>query len=213
MSLFMKLTHNSLSTMIAWVSTCLLFSGVSTLFSDSARMVWMTWGCFGLASAVGLDAVAQVRERLRVAHLNRVAVTRFERELNVDAEANKTHQAIRAAVFRILGGVPTESDSPIGRRSHVRHTCNLATEIVSLGNGSVGIGGPGVGGRFCRVTNLSELGFELTVAERVPPQRLKMTINSASGERVTMLADVLWCEPQSDGIILAGGRFYDVVPN
>ena len=207
----MKLTHNSLSTMIAWVSTCLLFSGISTLFSDSARMVWMTWGCFGLASAVGLDAVAQVRERMRVAHLNRVAVNRFERELSVDAEANRTHQAIREAVNRLLGGLPSTSQKPSGRGSPPRYSCNLATELVLLGNGSGGVGSPRLSGQFCRVTNLSDLGFELTIAERVPPKRLKMTINAANGERVTMLADVLWCEPQSDGVILAGGRFHDVV--
>jgi hypothetical protein len=211
MSLFMKLTHNSLSTMIAWVSTCLLFSGISTLFSESARMVWMSWGCFGLASAVGLDAVAQVRERMRVAHLNRVAVDRFERELTVDAEANKAHLAIRETVNRLLGELPSTSQKPFGRGSLPRYSCNLATELVLLGNASGGVGRPGSTRQFCRVTNLSELGFEITVAERVPPQRLRMTISAANGERVTMLGDVLWCEPQCDGVILAGGRFNDVV--
>jgi hypothetical protein len=65
----MKLTHGSLTTKIAWISTCLLAGGASTLFNESVRIAWMIWGCFGLSAAVGLDVVARARDRARMDEL------------------------------------------------------------------------------------------------------------------------------------------------
>ena len=103
MNLLMRLTHNSLATMIAWVSTCLLAAGISTLFSDSTRQMWMMWGSFGLAAAVGLDVVARFREHLRTEELKRIVTNRYERELQMQAAERRATAAIREAVRCILG--------------------------------------------------------------------------------------------------------------
>lgn len=79
----MRLTHNSLATSIAWVSTCLLAGGAGTLLSESARTMSMLWGCFGLVAAVGLDVVrievaAHVRARMRNHVLELIALKRLQ---------------------------------------------------------------------------------------------------------------------------------------
>lgn len=211
MNLLMRLTHNSLATIIAWVSTCLLAGGVSTLFSESARTMWMSWGCFGLVAAVGLDVAARVRERMRMDELNLIANRRFERDINYETEENEAKAAIREAVARMLVRTPQELQIAASRRTQDRNPCDLAVELL-LQQGHKGAAGNRRDcRRIARITNLTESGFELTLMEPLSRQRLKLIIAAANGGRQTMLGEVLWCGPQRDGSIVAGGRFLDVV--
>ncbi|HVT30156.1 MAG TPA: hypothetical protein VHE81_19245 [Lacipirellulaceae bacterium] len=96
----MKLTHSSLATIIGWVSTLLLAGGASTLFHESIRTMWMSWGCFGLAAAVGLDIAARARERRRIEEMKVVANRRLDRKMKHEADDAQANAAIRKAVAR-----------------------------------------------------------------------------------------------------------------
>jgi hypothetical protein len=85
--------------MIAWVSTCLLTGGVSTLFNESTRMSWMSWGCFGIATAVGLDVTARVRERMRMDNLTLIAIRRIEREMKCETAEQETAAVPQSEAF------------------------------------------------------------------------------------------------------------------
>jgi PilZ domain len=207
----MRFTHNSLSTLIAWVSTCLLAAGVSTLFSESSRTLWLTWGCFGLASAAGLDIAARVRERMRSAELSRVANERFERELHNAAEDWEANAAIREAVARMLNGMKPMKRLAESRRAHERRPCDLKVEIRLHDSPNSDREAKGNRARTARIINLSEMGFELALREPLPPQRITMVTVAPCGSRLTMLADVLWSRPEEDGTYLAGGRFRSVI--
>ena len=205
----MKLTHNSLATTIAWVSTCLLAGGASTLFSESARMTWMSWGCFGLAAAVGLDVKARVYEQMRMEKLNLVANRRFERDMESETVDHEANIAIRQAVVRILGRRPAALQIAASRRSRERFLCDLTVEL-HLRQDAIGAAGKdGSCKRLARVTNLSESGFELMLTEPLPHRRMKMIITAANGVPQTMFGEILWYGPQGDGSIVAGGRFLD----
>jgi hypothetical protein len=212
MGWIMRLTHNSLATMIAWVSTCLLAGGVSTLFNDSTRGLWMIWGCFGLAAALGLDVVARVRERMRMVELNQIAISRFDRDMTYALDENAANEAIREATVRILGCAPSLPEIPGSRRTRERVPCNLGVELLL--NPSVTAAADHPESRTCaaRITNLSDVGFELTLAEPLSRQRMTMSVLAANGGRQTMLGEVLWCSSQADGSFIAGGRFLDVGP-
>ncbi len=207
----MRLTNNSLSTTIAWVSSCLLAGGVSTLFNENTRMLWMLWGCFGLASAVGLDFAARVRERMRMDELNRVATRRFERDMKVESEEKETNAAIREVVVRMLTSLPPSRQSGAAPRAEVRHPCELGVEILLHQDVEQVASKQGNSRRSAKITNLSALGFELTLTEPLQPQRITIMIPPVDGTPVTMYGEVLWCGPQPDGFYLAGGRFLNVV--
>lgn len=74
-------TCDSLSTLIAWMSTCLLAGGASMLFSDQTRWIWMWWGCFGLIAALGLDIAARRRVLKRHDEILQAVQDRFEKEI------------------------------------------------------------------------------------------------------------------------------------
>lgn len=208
----MRLTNNSLATVIAWVSTCLLACGVSTLFSDSTRIIWMTWGGFGLASAVGLDVSARVREKVRLEELRRISTKRIDREFQLSAAESEANMAIREAVGRILGGVLPEIQRTDTRRTHERFPCSLDAEIILQQHIKQLSSNPVTSTEMAKITNLSESGFEITLENQVTPQRAAMIITMADQKRITMLADILWCTPLDGGAFIAGGRFMQVLP-
>jgi hypothetical protein len=212
MSWLMRLTNNSLATMIAWVSTCLLAGGVSTLFSESTRTAWMIWGSFGLAAALGLDVVARVRERMRIEQLSHVATHRFARDMHYANEENEAYAAIREATAQMLGHTAMKADRASSGPTRDRHPCDLHVELLLDRGRNSAAGGHRIAARVARITNLSEMGFELTITEPLSRQRMKMMIVAPNGRRLSMLGEVLWCATQPDGSFIAGGRFLDVVP-
>jgi hypothetical protein len=193
--------------MIAWVSTCLLAGWASTLFSESVRTTWMTWGSFGLAAAVGLDVSARIGERRRMEEMKLTATKRFERDISYETQENEANAAIREVITRILGRRPKTLQNAGSRRTQKRHPCNLDVELL-LDQGFPGSSRYQDGCRCnARVTNLSESGFELKLTEPLPRQRMKMSFAAARGGREMLLGELLWCDPQPDGSIVAGGRF------
>jgi hypothetical protein len=205
----MKLTHNSLATIIGWVSTCLLAGGVSTLFNESARTMWMGWGCFGLVAAVGLDVTARVRERTRMDGLKLVANSRFERDMKYETDDREANAAVREAVARILGRTPSAVQIAASRRNQERHLCDLKVELPLPQAIKEADRNDGSCSRLARVTNLSESGFELLLPEALPDRLMEMIITGANGGRQTMFGEILWYGPPGNGSIIAGGRFLD----
>ena len=207
----MRLTDNSLATTIGWLSTCLLASGVSALFSESVRMMSMIWGCFGLAAAVGLDVVARVRERVRTEKLKLSVAKRFDRDMQYETEAKEVNADIREAVARILGCIPPARQIAASRRTQERYPCDLGVELILYQGCKGAAANQDECKRLARIINLSESGFELMSTEPLPHQRMTMIVVAANGRRQTMFGEVLWSGPQEDGSIVAGGRFLDAL--
>jgi len=202
----MQLTHNSLATIIGWVSTCLLAGGASAMFNDSSRIMWMNWGCFGITAAIGLDVTARVRERRRSDELKLTANKRYDRDMKYAKDDMEASAAVREAVARMLGHTSAPTSF---RRTEKRYLCDLAVEL-HLCQGLRGAAGyDDANTRLARITNLSESGFELLLTEALPQRRMEMIITGANGDRQTMFGEVLWESPPDSKPIVAGGRFLD----
>jgi hypothetical protein len=199
--------------MIAWVSTCLLAGGVSTLFNDNSRVLWLFSGSFGLAAAVGLDIAARSRERLRMENLELIATSRIERDIRYENEENIANSAIRKAVAQLLGRLPLAHHDALLRRNKERYPCDLDVELVLYQDKQGTESAQGTRRCNAHITNLSEFGFELLHSERLPRQRMQMIIWSAKRVQETMLGEILWCNPRPNGSFIAGGRFLDVIPD
>ncbi len=205
----MRLTHNSLATIIGWVSTSLLAGGASTLFSESVRTMWMSWGCFGIAAALGLDITARARERKRLDEMKVIANRRFERDMKYETDDKDANVAIRRAVARMLGRTLREPQTTTSRRTQERYRCDLRVELP-LAHSSKGVAdNKNTNASLARVTNLSDSGFEMLLTEPLPNRRMEMIITAANGEKQAMFGEVLWSDRQEDGSIVAGGRFLD----
>jgi hypothetical protein len=201
-------TNNSLATSIGWVSTCLLAGGVSTMFSESTRMVWMSWGCFGLVSAVGLEITARVRERMRTSNLSVTAARRFERDMRLETESKQANAAIREVVSRLLKRPELPVAGPRSRKE--RFSCDLGVVLDLCQVHQRTTSADGTRTHTARITNLSESGFELTLTEQLPHKWMTMTVETPIGEQTTMLGELLWSNQLPDGSFVAGGRFLDV---
>ena len=208
----MPYTHNSLATIISWVSSCLLAAGLSTMFSDTSRMTWLSWGSFGLVAAVGLDISARVRERKRMDRMNRIANRRYDRDMEYAFDDKEANTAIREAVTRILGRQLPASTIGASPRLHPRYACDLEVELHFRHGPRGAAGNDGDCTRLARVINLSETGFELMLTEHLPHRRMEMIIEATNGRRQTMFGEVLWDGPKGDGSVVAGGRFLDADP-
>lgn len=206
-----RLTHNSLATTIGFVATFLLGSGVSTLFSESVRTMWLMWGSFGLAAAVGLDVAARFRERMWIDELKLVTTSRFARNMKYETDDKEANAAIREAVARIIGRTPPVLQIATSRHTQGRYLCDLDVELLLDQGFKRAAGNDGTCTRHARVTNLSESGFELMLTEPLPHRRMEMIITAANGGRQTMFGEVLWYGPQGVKSIVAGGRFLDAV--
>ena len=204
----MRLTHNSLATVISWVSSCLLAGGLSTVFTESARSMWMAWGSFGLVAAVGLDVTARVREKMHADAMYLVTNRRYERDMKYEVDDQAASTAVREAVARILGRTPPVPTIPSSRRVQKRFLCDLVVEL-HLQDDQNDAGKDGASTRLARVTNLSSSGFELTIKKPLPRRRMEMIITAANGHKQKMFGEVLWDAPKADGSIVAGGRFLD----
>ena len=201
---------SSITTLIAWLSTCLLAGGISVSFSESLRALWMWWGCFGLAAAIGLEAASRIQERRRIHQADKRIRTRFERELQTATTENETNWALRQTVDRI-GFLPKNSiKDPKGRRSAERHTLDLPVELLVRANDG-SLSNRITSKASARLTNLSHTGFALTLAERLSPQQILLYVDSPAGDRVTLLGEIVWCDSQPDGAFAAGGRLIRVL--
>lgn len=212
MGVSMRLTHDSLATMIAWVSTCLVASGMSVLYSESIRFDWLMWGCFGLASAVGLDIVARAQSRARSEELTQVATARLERDVQFMSEENQSTKGIGEAVARMLAYNPRGQSVENARRSDPRYPCDLMVELLFHPGRKDTASESKSKCRIARITNLSKFGFELTLTSDIPHQRMMMNVTTATGGRETLLGEVLWSGPKPDGSYVAGGRFLNFMP-
>lgn len=208
----LRLTHNSFATIIAWLSTCLLASGFSTFLNENVRALWLWWGLFGLVAAVGLEAVAMMREQRHLEHLNKVAVDRFERELQMTAAEHKASTAVHRAVARLCVEASPSSDASAGPRGAIRHSCDFNASIISPEDGSDAVGGSDSLNTTARLTNISADGFELTLDRHAAPQKIAMSIDLSAGDQIHLMGEILWCSPKPNGLVIAGGRLLEVLP-
>jgi hypothetical protein len=201
-----KPIHNSLATLIAWLSTCLLAGGLSMMFSAGTRTLWVWWGCFGLVAAVGLEAAERFREHHRLQRISRNVKIRCERELQSVTNETDAIAATRRAVDRVLQMCPTTRTVDTSRRRSERHHCDLPAELLLRGSTFESATPSTANCVPARLVNLSQHGFAVTVAEIIPQQQIVLIVELPNGEQMNLLAEVRWTEQEFEGKVMAGGR-------
>jgi hypothetical protein len=205
------LIRNSLATLIAWLSTCLLASGASMLFSDQLRSLWMVWGCFGLAAALGLEAVARVAENRRIRQFDKTIQKRFDRELQSVSIESEILAATRKAVEQVLAMPRGACNEKSSRRDDERFTCDLEVGVLLQGSSFDSESANEQTKISARLVNLSNGGFAFRTSQSLPTQQVILLIPPASGPPVHFLAEIRWCDSQQGETTVVGGRLIRVL--
>ncbi len=109
--------QESIPTLIAWLSTCLLAAGMG-MADRFTHVLWLQAGSFGLVAAVGLDVSARMRWRRQRQKHWRTVEKRWDRSLEQFVAQRDVVDELRAdAVGQLLSASPREARNGIRKES------------------------------------------------------------------------------------------------
>jgi hypothetical protein len=200
-----------LTRLIACLSLCMLAAAFGTLLGPTWSRWWAIFGTFGLASAIGLEALNRSRRRgAEQMHMKQLAL-QAERKLNEMADDLRSTDAIRGALQHLLSCNLDPTNSGGACEAEPRASPNIPARITRLlqcpGGGNTAVGEP----LAARVRNISRRGVGLAHDQSLERGLVVLEIATEKGERLKFIVDVLWCELQNGGSFFSGGKILNVV--
>ena len=201
----------SLPQLIAYLSLCMLAAGFGAMVGPVWSREWMIFGTFGLASAVGLDALGRSRARLAKNRRSTQLTLKAQRKLDAMMGEMDSFAAIGAALDQLRPGAADSKfqgiDCQAEPRLHLKGSATIRPLVPSPGGAGYRPGEP----RTVRVRNISRHGVGLAHDQRLERGFALLEIDLANGEPLEFIADVLWCELQNSGCHFSGAKILEVV--
>src|SRR5262245_12836282 len=91
-------TRAAVTTLIAWLSVCLLAAAWGPELSHNHRMAWSSFGLLGLVAAVGLEGISRVRRLRREQSRQQTEAVVQQRRLVTLARESRSAEALRSAI-------------------------------------------------------------------------------------------------------------------
>jgi len=188
----------------------MLAAALGTHLGPSWSRWWAIFGTFGLASAIGLEALNRSRaRRAEETHIKQLAL-QAERKLNEIADDVRSSGAIRGALHHLLSCDPDPTPPGVAEAERIA-SLDIPARITRLrqcpGGGNTAVGEP----LAARIRKISRRGVGLAHNERLERGLVLLEVESEKGGRLKFLADVLWCELQNSGSYSSGGKILGVV--
>ena len=200
-----------LTRMIAYFSVCMLGAAFGGMVGPAWCRWWMTFGTFGLASAVGLDVLNRSRVRLADDKRRKQFALKSERKVDEMMGDMESFRAIRTALHQLQPGVMDPTAEGANCQTEPRLSLNKPATITRLfrSSGDTGyqLGKPQAG----RVLNISLYGFGLAHDQRLEHGIFLLEFDLENGVPLQFIADVLWCKLQDNGGYFSGGKLLDVL--
>ena len=180
--------------LIGYLSLCMLAAAFGSMFGDKLLVYWLIFGTFGLVSAIGLNMISQSRTRYKELNEKKKLLQQAEKNLNKIVEIEESFDAIADAVRHI------QSDIEITQK-------HQAVTITPLNKS------PGTTGEHFEGTlwNISTNGFSLAHDFCLQRGYVLLLFALENREPIQFIADLLWCERQTDGRYFSGGKFLELV--
>ena len=203
--------RETLPTLIAWLSTCMLAAGLGKIVEPYTHGLWLQAGCFGLVAAVGLDVSARMRwRRQRLKQWRDVQQRAIAPWRNMSQKG--TSRTSCAAVTHLLAANRLESREHL-EREEPRWSCNLQVEVYAVHrHGSSACPATDKTGVIGRLDNLSNSGFGLKLDQRLGSRLVIIAFPPPDEQEFDLLGEILWCDPYPDGRMCAGGRLLRFLP-
>lgn len=204
--------RKALPNMIAWLSVCLLAVGWGSLADPFLRNLCILFAVLGLAAAVGLDARNRRRRDQRRRRQRRIVRRRLECELSRMASGDVKLTEIRNLLQRLASqDLQAQGPAPNSeKRSEHRLSFHRPIRISPVTRqGADWIEDPDRE-RAGWLRDISPGGVGMRHKFSVPKGPVKLTLELAKGERVSLITEVTWCRRQSNGAYYSGGRLVQV---
>jgi hypothetical protein len=204
--------------LIAWLSVCLLAAAWGRTLSAAWQALWAEMGAFGLAAAVGLEAMHHVRA-LRAAVLRRRAQhERAESGLSRLDEHTAALDSINIAVRRLTDDLHKHKRGQarlpgMSKRHWEAHALSHypldITPIDDSGEADWRSIRPITGCVQC--ISSSAISFEHD--QPFPTQVVLVTFRLSTGDRVSFVVDVVWTENKAEGLVSTGTMLAVGIPH
>lgn len=199
-----------LTELIAVLSVCMLAAAFGSVLGPQWCRSWAIFGTFGLVSSVGLDVFRRTRDHLKEQKREKEMAVVAEQNLNKVVTTMQSTSTIREALRKIQdNAVSAASRSPTGstRPRWPVHKQVTITRLSGRSKTSEDWSGDSFAGY---VRDISSLGVGLAHARPLDRGPVLLAFDLRSGEQLSFIAEVLWCEPQGDGQYFSGGKLIDV---
>ncbi len=202
----------SITPLIAWLSTCLMAAGLGPLLDTHTHLLWLRGGCFGLVAAAGLEGAVRTRIRREQRRYQRALQNRCERTLQCYEAQRECQADLSTAIAHLLGGQAMPFDDPAGRHVEPPFHCSFPVDIFSVRRESASAYAETDHGLVTgRLANLSVSGFGLELDEPIARQLVVLSLLPPHDQDFDLLAELLWCQRDPDGQIRGGGRLMRVL--
>ena len=203
--------QRSLTSLIGWLSLCLLAAGWGVQLDSTVRQLWANFGLFGLASAIGLEVVQRTRRVHRRRKQRRTTDRRIGQNLTKLAAANATIKQLNAALRRIAEEEQESDQSANERRGETRLPFSCAVQVTPLDYSGRPSTEDGDSTFTAHIRDISAGGVGLIHNQPIPSERVMLTFKLGRGETISIVAELTWRHHQPDGMYSSGGKLIEVM--
>jgi len=198
-----------LTRLIAYLSVCMLAAAFGAMVGPAWSRWWAIFGAFGLASALGLDALnrsrAQRADRTRRKRLAQKAERKLDKMMGDVASSGAIRDALRQFYPDATDPTPQGANCQAEPRLTLNKPVTITRLLQSCGDAGDRLGEPLAG----RLRNISGSGFGLAHEHRLERGLVLLKLELEKGEPLQFIADVLWCELQDSGCYHSGGKILE----
>ncbi|MFH1922676.1 MAG: hypothetical protein ABIP48_22665 [Planctomycetota bacterium] len=200
-----------LTELIAALSVCMLAAAFGALLGPQWCRSWAIFGAFGLVSAVGLDVFRRTQNHLSEHKREKEMAIAAEQHLSKVITTMESSTTIRDALRKVQESAVSEvSRSPTGS-TRPRYPSHKQVTITLLGGRSKTSEDWSGASYAGYLRDVSSCGVGLAHAHPIERGPVLLAFELRNGERVSFIAEVLWCELQDDGQYYSGGKLMDVL--
>jgi hypothetical protein len=201
--------HPSLTSLIAWLSVCLLAAAWVHTLDERSQALWRQAGAFGLAAAVGLGALEKVRlasdRRVRL----RATRIRVESGLNRLNEHSATLDSINAAIRRLTEYAVQQRQGPTATPGRSKRFQDLLLkdyplEVVPIEEAGFKIRcerAQPISGTLRQISS-NNVSFEHI--EPFTPRVVLLNFSLSGQAQLSFVVDVIWTQKSREGFASGG---------
>jgi len=193
--------------LIGYLSFGMLAAALGSVLGEALSRLWLIFGMLGLVSALGLNVLSRTRARSKYLKKRQKLSLQAEKHLSKIVVVEESFDEISEAVRRIQSDA-AKPKTKGGKPKHEAGAFLNEPVIITPLQWSRKITDKSVVGR---VRNISGYGFGLAHDCSLQRGYVLLEFEFENREPVEFIADLLWCEAQSNGQFFSGGKLLEVV--
>jgi hypothetical protein len=196
--------------LIAWLSLCLLAAAWGRTLDANLQRLWAEVGAFGLATAVGLEAVHRARQARDQQFRDRAIRRRLEDGLSRLSDESATLDAMNLALRRLIDDVarrkgPQRCASLWSKRqtdAEILRHYPIEISPVDESSAKLAVRSADIILGTIRQLSTSAIAFDHTDA--LGARVVIVRFRTSKGVDLSVVVDIIWTEKDGDGFVSGG---------